>query len=225
MSDYQPPSDLADVRIRGKESAFLVFSTLAGDVVRVAAALNVREADVERMAEEGKWREKLKAIIDLKNSSDPATVERSINRAIAFSQFYRYRLFLDRVITRLEMMENKEFESYLLSDVYDPKTNTTKSVINGRPLADIAKALETCNAMIAQTLCDTAQDRNRREELDGGSREARGTLHAAIAKAMQELADVKTPSQLLDEAQLASAAVLAERVKVTVTEKPYDKGD
>src|SRR4029079_6919722 len=113
MSDYQPPSDLADVHIRGKEQAFLVFSTLAGDPVRTAAALNVRESDVERMATEGRWREKLKGILDLKNSSDPATIERAINRAVAFSQFHRYRIFLDRVVSRLEMMQNKEFEEYL----------------------------------------------------------------------------------------------------------------
>lgn len=226
MSDYQPPSELADVQIRGKESAFLVFSSLCGDVTRTAAAIGVREADIERMATEGAWREKLKTIIDLKNSSDPATVERSISRAINFCQAHRFRMFLDKVISRLESMRPQEFEEYLLTDSFDPKTGSTKHTINGRPLADIASSLEKCHSLLYQALSDTAQDRNRREEQEGGSNQAASDIHQKIAFAMSQIADAKTPSDLLTEAQLASAAVLAAKVKVTVTEpptKPYDK--
>jgi hypothetical protein len=225
MSD-EIPAD-AQVTIRGAQQVFMIFASLCGDVTKTAAAVGVRDIDIERMAQEGKWRDKLQAIITLKNSSDPATVERSVNRAMCFVQAHRMRLFLDRVVSRLEDMQPKEFEEYLLTDSFDIKTGQTKHAINGRPLADISSALEKCHSLLYQALSDTAQDRNRREEQEGGSNQASGDLHQKIALAMSQIADVKTPSQLLDEAQLASAAVLAERVKVTVTEptKPYDKGD
>lgn len=220
MSDEIPPD--AQVVIRGRENAFLVFASLCGDVVKCAHALNLRESDVETMAESGKWREKLANIIALKNSSDPATVERAISRAINFCQAHRFRLFIERVINRLSDMNPTEFESYLLVDEYNPKTLTTRHAINGRGIADLASAMEKCHALTYLALSDTAQDRNRREETSE-SKEASGELHQAIAKAMAEIASA--PADLLTEAQLASAATLAERVKVTVTEKPYDKGD
>lgn len=225
--DFKIPSEAAEVQIRGRENAFLVFASLACDVVKTAHALGVREKDVSRMAEEGRWNERLKSIVALKNSSDPAQVERLISRCINFVQAHRFRLFIERAVNRLSDMTNEEFESYLLVDEYNPKTLTTKHAINGRGIADLASAMEKCHALTYLALADTTGDRNRREEA-GESREASGDLHRQISLAMAELAsEAKTPEALLTEAQLASAAVLAEKVKVTVTEpeKPYDKGD
>lgn len=212
------------VTIRGREQAFLLYASFCGDVERTAHALNVSPEAVIDMATAGKWNEKLKSIIALKKSTAPGDLERGINRALNFVMAHRYRLFLDRVISRLEDMVPTEFESYLLVDVFDPKSGQTRSSINARPLADLASALEKCSAMSYQALSDTAQDRARREESTEGG-ETSGSIHAAIAKAMAEVGEDKSPAALLADAQIASGVARAANVIVKPAEPtPYDKG-
>lgn len=224
MSELDPPTE---VKILGREQAFLLYASFCGDVERTAHAINVAPTAVIDMAESGKWNEKLKSIIALKRSAAPGDLERGINRALNFVQAHRYRLFLERVINRLTDMTPAEFEGYLLVDEFNPKTGQTKSSINARPLADLASALEKCSAMSYQALSDTAQDRARRDEATEGG-EASGAIHAAIAKAMSEIGgEDKSPATMLADAQLVSAAALANRVKVVtkVSEPtPYDAG-
>jgi hypothetical protein len=58
-----------------RENAFLLYATFTGDLERTAHALNVRACDVLLMADEEKWNEKLKPILDLKKSTKPGDIE------------------------------------------------------------------------------------------------------------------------------------------------------
>src|SRR6266481_5737735 len=98
-----------------REQAFLLYATFAGDVERVAIALNVRAIDVLRIADEDGWIEKLKPIIELKKSTRPGDLERACNRALNFVQAHKFRMFIDRVIFRLAGLSADEFEEYLLT--------------------------------------------------------------------------------------------------------------
>jgi hypothetical protein len=227
MNDEFSVPTAADVQIRGRENAFQLYAIFCGDVTKVSHALNVPPEAIQAMAISGKWDSKLAAIIALKRSADPQDIERAVNRALNFTVAHRFRLHLEKILNRLTDMTPTELESYLLQDTFDPRTGTTKSQISTRPLVDFAGALEKMSAMTYAALCDHATDRSRREEETGQS-ETSGSIHSAIARAMSELADAKTPTALLEEAQLASGAVIAAKIKVTSADpvtKPYDRGD
>lgn len=211
-------SESADREISPKgginlDNAFLCYATLGADPIQTAHALNVTPRAVMDMAAAHHWDEKLKAIIALKKSSAPGDVERSVNRAIAFSAAHRLRLFIERVISRLSDMTPTELERYILQDEYQPKTGTTKSTLSTRAICDLAAALDKVNATIFQALADTGADRARREEA-GGESDSAGKIHCAIAAAMSEIAgEESTTAGLLFNAQMAASAVQATRVR------------
>lgn len=227
MSDelFQIPKEVAEIQIRGRDNAWLLYACFMGDVTKTAHALNCSPEVITNMSVAGKWDEKLAGIVRLKQSADPQAIERAINRSLNFVIAHRYRTFLEKILNRFCDMSGAELESYMLQDTFDPRTGITKHQISTRPLADFAAALESMSSMTYAALADHASDRARREE-DTGHQETSGAIHSAIARAMSELSDAKTPTALLEEAQLASGAALAAKVKVKpVTEQPYDKGD
>jgi hypothetical protein len=211
-----------EVKILGKEQAFLLYATFCGDVERTAHALNVEPSLVIDTAEKYGWNKKLRGIIALKQSAAPGDVERGINRAINFTMAHRYRLVLERVINKLSDMSKKELEAYVMVDELNTKTGVSKTVLTTKALADLAAALEKCTLMTYQALADTTQDRARRDEAEGGG-EASGAIHAGIAKAMAEIAADHSPGALMLDAQLAAGQANAEKVKIVATLPPYDK--
>ena len=184
-----------------RESAFLLYATFAGDATRTAAALNLRESDVTKAAQEGEWDKKLASIIALRRSAAPGDIERSINRALAFVQGHRLRMQLDRVLMRLELMTEEELDEYLLPTEVSKSGNVTNK-FSTRAFTDLAAAVEKANAVCSIALSDTAQDRSRREESEQGG-ESSGQIHAAIAKAMAEVGENNSPTAMLLEAQIA----------------------
>jgi hypothetical protein len=58
------------------EQAFQLYATFCGDVERTAHALNVSPVDVLRTADEERWSERLKSILELKKSARPGDIVR-----------------------------------------------------------------------------------------------------------------------------------------------------
>ena len=194
-----------------REHTFSLYAVFGGDAVRTAAALNLRVEDIEQAAEAGQWDKKLGAIITLRKSAAPLDIERAINRALTFVQGHRLRAQIDRVISRLEGMDAEQLDEYVLPSEIT-KTGQVVQKISTRPLADLATAAEKAAAICAQALADTAADRGRRDEEKTDGQSA-GQIHAAIAKAMSEIAADRTPAALLIEAQDVTAETLVEKIK------------
>lgn len=201
-----------------REQLFLLYANFAGDFERTAYAAGITPVQVIDAAKAGGWDDKLRAIIALRKSAAPGDLERGINRSLAFVQAHRMRLFIDRVLLRLSLMENEELEEYLFSGPADKQGNRAKQ-LSTRSLADLASAMEKVTAIANQALCDTAQDRSRRDEETGGG-EASGALHVQIAAAMAAIGADKTPAALLLDAQLANAVSSVKQL----TPAPYEDG-
>lgn len=182
-----------------RENAFMLYAAMCGDLERTAHALNISPVEVLKMADDEKWNDKLKSILELKKSSRPGDIERAINRAMNFVQAHRMRLFLERVIVKLTGMNETELTEYLFTG-HSPKDGTPYLKLSTRALADLMSALEKAHALSYQSLSDTAQDRSKRVESDDGK--SGGELHAQIAEAMRKVGRSRTPRAQLFDAQL-----------------------
>lgn len=213
-----------------REQAFLLYAAFCGDVERTAHALGVSAVDVLRIADDEKWNDKLKGIIELKKSARPGDVERAVNRALNFVQAHRMRLFVERIIHKLTGLNPDELHEYLFQkdamSVGRNKKDPGQPIIvklSTRAVADLASAMEKAQAMSYLALNDTAQERIKRKEAIEGN-EAGGELHAKIADAMSKLGKSRTPRALLFDAQLDEAN--KGRAKAVVEKrKPYNPLD
>ena len=205
-----------------REQAFLLYATFAGDLERTAHACGVRAMDILKVAEEENWQERLKPILELKNSTRPGDFERAINRALNFSQAHRYRLFLERVLKQITGMTPEEVHEYIFTRRLDPKNGMPigQKILSTRSLADLASALEKCHSLSYMALSDTAQDRAKRKEAEE-SGESASQMHTKIADAMSKLRSTKTVRGQLLDAQIEVAET--ERVRNVKPENPYDK--
>lgn len=190
-----------------RAQVFLLYSTFAGDVERTAHASGLSAAAVIDLATSCGWNEKLKAILALKRSAAPGDVERSLNRCMNFVQAHRMRLFVDRLLLKLSIMDNDALDEYFFTGP-ETKGGSKPKALSTRALADLASAMEKCAAMTYQALADTATDRAGRDEGEGGG-DSSGAIHAAIAKAMSEVGRDLSPQALLMDAQLAVAKQIA----------------
>ncbi len=201
-----------------REQCFLIYTTFCGDVERTAHALGIRPIDVLRVADDEHWMDKIKPIIELKQSSRPGDFERGVNRALNFVQAHKFRLFLERIMKKIGGFNDEEINDYLFHvGQADDKSAVKK--LSCRAMADLASAIEKCHAMSYLALNDTVQDRTRRKEQTDDNASA-GDLHAKIALAMAEAGATTTPRAKLLDVQLAVVAETAKPEKLT----PYDKG-
>lgn len=209
-----------DIRL-DREQAFLLYATFCGDVEKTAAALNVRAVDVARIADDEGWNSKLRAILELKKSGKPGDIERAINRALNFVMAHKFRLFLERVLTRVTGMDMAEFEEYLLT--HNDKDGSHKR-LSTRALADLASAMEKAQAMSYMALNDSAPERAKRKS-DADTDGAGGELHAKIAAGMASVKASRTPQAALFEAQ----AIVGQEIAAKATreaqrpQSPYDR--
>lgn len=201
-----------------RENAFLLYATFCGDVERTAHALGLRAVDVLRVVEEEGWTERLRPILELKKSTRPGDIERAINRALNFAQCHRFRLFLERVLNKIVGFSPEELEEYLLSE-RGVKDGPPLKRLTTRALADLASAMEKCQAMSYLALTDTVQDRSKRKEAEEHG-EAGGELHARIAEAMAKVGSSKTPRAQLLDAQIEYAENVSKHEAIKT---PYDK--
>lgn len=195
----------ADIAI-DRENAFLLYATFCGDIVRTAHAVGVQPDQIARAAADGGWNDKLAPILALKKSTRPGDVERAMNRALNFVQAHQMRLFVSRCIHRLTNMSESEFQDYIFTRSDSDKVQCAK--LTTRAIADLASAMEKCQAASYQALGDTATERVKRKDDDSDPEVSAGDMHARIAAAMSGVARENSPQQKLLEAQLSEAARL-----------------
>lgn len=192
-----------EITLIDRENAFLLYATFCGDIERTAHALNISGAAVLKVAEDEGWNKKLAGIIELKRSNKPGDVERAINRALNFVQAHQFRLFVQRVISRVTGFTEDELRDYLLTGF--TKEGKSFAKLTTRALADLASAMEKAQAMSYLALNDTAQERIKRNEtIDDKS--SGGELYAKIAAAAAEVRKSESPRAVLFDAQLQVAA-------------------
>lgn len=180
------PLNQSQERRPDKENAFLLYATFCGDSARTAAALNMDEEVVRALAVENGWDKKLKPIIDLKNSTKAGDVERAINRAINFVDAHKLRGFLARVIFELTGMNNSDLKAFLFPETSEAGAGERVRIkkFSTRALADLAAAVEKCQALTYIALNDSATERRERKE-DGTEDEATASeMHVKLAAAM-----------------------------------------
>jgi replicative superfamily II helicase len=169
---------------------------------------------VARAAADGNWNDKLAPILALKKSTRPGDIERAMNRALNFVQAHQMRLFVSRVIHRLTNLNEQEFEDYLYPSEVDKKTGKLyPGRLTTRALADLASAMEKCQAASYQALGDTGTERVKRGEVEADPEVSAGDMHARIASAMAAVAQANTPQQKLLDAQLTEANRLKDALK------------
>lgn len=184
-----------------REQAFMLFATFAGDAVRTGAALNVHPAAVLCMADECGWTDKLKSVIELRESSRPGDWERACNRAMNFVMAHQMRMIIDRALKKFKGMSDDELTKTLVEEWTDREGNQRYKA-SGKAYSDLAAAMEKVHAMTYHALNDTVQDRNRRKEQQSDD-EPVGDMHAAISSKMQEVSRDNSPRAQLFDAQLA----------------------
>jgi hypothetical protein len=187
-----------------REQAFLLYAKFCGDVEKTAHSLNISPLVLIEAAKELGWNDKLASIIKLKKSGRPGDIERGINRALNFVQAHRMRVFLERMICRLEAMTDEDFFEYCMQTETTNKDGivTRTKKLTTRPLADLASALEKVHAITYAALSDTPADRTARKEQHESGEASIQEVHSAIAQAMAQ-ARANTPQGLLLDAQLA----------------------
>lgn len=206
----EPIINQHNVRI-DRENAFLLYAAFCGDLERTAHALNVRPMDVLRMADDEKWNDKLRGILELKKSGKPGDIERAINRALNFVQAHRMRMVIERVLKRLTDMDLDELEQYLLQGKVS-KDGDVERKLSTRAIADLASALEKCHAMTYAALNDSAPERVKRNDREAEAMSA-GEMHVRIAEAMQRAGASHSPRAQLFDAQIAIAEQSAQDIE------------
>jgi hypothetical protein len=194
----------------GIEQAFQLFATFCGDVEKTAHALSVKPSIVIAIAAREKWNERLAPLFELQKGTRPGDVERGINRAVNFVQAHRLRLCVDRLIDRLYKLTDDELLEYCFETTVkkDREGNeTTVKRIVTRPLADLATAMEKCQAQTYHALNDTAPERAKRQEAPNDYHSA-ADLHSELSKAMAEVRQKNSPQAVLFDAQLQKAELL-----------------
>jgi hypothetical protein len=185
------------------DRAFQLYAQFCGDVERTGHALGVPPVAILRAADRLKWNDRLKVILELKQSGKPGELERGISRAMNFVQAHRMRVVLERLLKKFYDMPDEElFEAAFTVKVTHAKDGTeseTRSV-NTKPFADLAAALEKCQQMTYTALGDTVTERAARHE-DSGSGDAVSAtqLHSIIASAMAGGDPSSPAAQLLQE--------------------------
>lgn len=165
-----------------RDNVFLLYASFCGDAQKTAFAADTTVDNVLQLAVEGRWDERLRAILELKKSQKPGDVERAMNRALNFVQAHRMRLILEAMIKRITALSPDQLREATTSYHVGKDGAVLSATLNTRPLADLAAALEKCHALSYAALSDTAADRKGRPPEDQGE-ESAGQMHARIAAA------------------------------------------
>lgn len=179
-----------------EENIFMLYAAFCGDVERTAHAANLKPTDIIDLATKHGWNEKLRGIIELKNSGKPGDVERAINRALNFVQAHQYRMFLQRIVKRICGYSQDALDDLIISEKFSKEGLPVSRQLSTRALADLASALEKCHALTYLALNDSTTERRARE--DKPDENVSGSeLHAQIARAMSDM----SPGAQLADAQ------------------------
>ncbi len=169
--------------MRGKNEVnvsriFLVYTALVGDISKTAAALNLSEEFVRKLAADEGWNRQLEKICLMSKSGKPGDFERATNRALCFVQAHQTSELLNRVLEQFQGMTNEEVLEAIASVAKDGSRH-----VSARFFADFSSALAKCHEMKYAALDDLAGARVKRE--GGDSEEINASaLHAAVLAAL-----------------------------------------
>lgn len=196
---------------------FLTYMSLVGCVEKVAAALDLDPAVVQHLADEYGWEAKIRRVSLMSKSGKPGDYERAQNRALNFVQAHRLRLVLDKLIAAYS--DKTPLEAVLQSASVDKEGVPHASA---RFFADVAAAMEKCQAMSYQALGDSLKERTERsDENDGGM--TPNQLHAAVIAALNAggVPEVKAlVAETPDPAELAQRERIPVEADAEVVARP-----
>src|SRR6267142_484118 len=172
-----------------KDNVFMLYATFCGDRERTAHAMNITSEEVLAMAEQGKWDQKLRGILELMKSGKAGDVERAMNRAVNYVQAHRLRSFLERVLQHIFSRPLEQIEEWMFAFQYIKGNPEPVKKFSTRPLADLAAALEKCHSLTYLALGDSATERRGRSDTQDVDVSG-GEIHARIAAAMSKEAKV-----------------------------------
>ena len=131
---------------------FQTYIAFAGDAERTAVALNMHVSEIRQLANAENWQAKVSEWTKLREG-DPRDVQIQINRAVNYVQAHRLRSVIDKVVSHLSEMDAAGIVDTLT------KNSAHGSEFSARPLTDLVKAAEACQAMTARALGDTIGER------------------------------------------------------------------
>src|ERR1035441_4635090 len=83
------------------DQVFMLYTAFCGDVQRTAHSSGITPEEVQSLADQYGWPEKIDSIVKLTKGEKPGDVERAVNRAMNFVQAHRCRLFVEAVLRAL----------------------------------------------------------------------------------------------------------------------------
>jgi hypothetical protein len=188
------PADFPEKNTLDVAQIFQTFIAFGGDVTRTAVATSIDRKVVEQLAKSENWADKIREWMTLREG-DPRDTQIQINRAVNYVQAHRLRSVLDMMVTHLSKMTPDQLETLLT------KTSKSASEFSARPLADITKAVESCQLMTQRALGDTLGERPISEGKEGGS-----DIALQVLKAMNAADALGLDSVAVVRKELASPA-------------------
>jgi hypothetical protein len=167
-------SELVNKNALDVSQVFQTYITLGGDVERTAIVLNLDLITVKALATSENWEAKAAG---WRKAGDGELKDTQIqfNRAVNYVQSHRLRSIVDAITTQLALKRPEELIDLLT------KTSKNGSEFSARPLADLVKAAETCQAMTQRALGDTVAERPESDGDKPGSRMAILVMNAMNA--------------------------------------------
>lgn len=187
------------------EQAFQLYVQFSGDTQKTSHALNVPEFQVLKLVDRLHWDKQLAAIFELKKSGKPGDVERGISRAMNFVQVHKFRIVVERIVRKFYAMDDDALFDACFTQRLDKDGNEIGRVVNLKPFAELATAMEKIHQMTYMALSDSMSERTRRQET-GETEYSATQLHQLIAAGM---AGSVGPAAELGNNQIAEANATA----------------
>jgi hypothetical protein len=147
------PDTALDKNALDVSQIFQTYMAFGGDVDKTAVACNEDPETIAALANSENWKAKIAQLSKLTDGNSNE-LQVQINRAVNYVQAHRIRSIIDKVIGQLTEKDGKE-----LIDLCTKVGKNGEAEFSARPLADLVKAAEACQAMTQRALGDTAAER------------------------------------------------------------------
>lgn len=169
--------------------AFLIFASFDGDIAKTAAVTGETREALETLATVESWRPRLEQLRLIRSEQGPEAMLRELNRHANYRQALRVRDLLSAAIGEVSRVPLNQL---LFVDTQTGRTFAAKG------LSDLAKAVQTVQALTYQALGDLQGDRKR--EADAGGLGASLDALAMSAASSPGRRSVQAPPGSLSEA-------------------------
>ncbi len=190
------------------DQAFMLYAAFCGDIAKTAHSSGLPREQIEALALEHGWPERIEGLVGLTKGTVPGDVERGINRAINFVQAHRCRLFIEGVMRALakECVDDKSALDQFTTEKLNRHGEIVERQFSARAIADLASAMEKIHWMTYQALNDSPQERAKRVEKPSDDT-AQSDIHARIAATLAKMRS-NSPKAQLEDAQVELASHL-----------------